>query len=185
MCGHASRALLVCLGADVGHGQSSSGTPLAQLTLAETGVELISSPHSPSWRGGGDKGLFPNATAGGGPGGDFEPTLAICSAWEKLWRGCPEKQKADWGLLCSPLGGKSHNYRGSESTSGEGEKRGDKKGKKNILWSQRCRSSRTGSTKFGIIKGLGGGETLTIHEWFVLKEKHMNKANLLKHSPHK
>ena len=32
--------------------------------LAERGVEEISSPHPPCWRGGGgDKGLFPNATA--------------------------------------------------------------------------------------------------------------------------
>lgn len=50
--------------------EQRSGEPLAQLTLAETGVEQISSPHSPSWRGGGDKGLFPNATAAeGGIGG--------------------------------------------------------------------------------------------------------------------
>lgn len=74
--------------------EQGSGGPLASLTLVERGVEEISSPHPPCWRGeeeeeGGDKGLFPNATAeaGASPGGCFELLLAICSAWENYRRG--------------------------------------------------------------------------------------------------
>lgn len=40
-------------------------------------MEQISSPHSPSRRGGGDKGPFPNATAAEGAG--REETLNSCS----------------------------------------------------------------------------------------------------------
>lgn len=48
--------------------EQGSGGPLAFLTLVKRGVEEISSPHPPCWRGGGggDKGLFPNATAEAG-----------------------------------------------------------------------------------------------------------------------
>lgn len=43
--------------------EQRSGEPLASFTLVARGVEEISSPHLLRWRGGGDKGLFPNATA--------------------------------------------------------------------------------------------------------------------------
>lgn len=89
--------------------EQHSGEPLALLTLVERGVELISSPHPLRWRGGGDKGSFPNATAkaGASRGGCFELTLTICSAWENYEQGVQRNKRLIEGR-CAVVSGVNH-----------------------------------------------------------------------------
>lgn len=67
-------------------------TGLPHFSQKRSGGDKLT-PHPPCWRGegggGGDKSLFPNATAeaGASPGGCFELMLTICSAWENYRRG--------------------------------------------------------------------------------------------------